>query len=97
MESPPRFSGPTAPQRRPRTDGGLDPALLEFLRSVGEMAADAVLAKARETKGLGPASIKAPRGNYSEGKVLRKAGNGEAFEGDSSGVLPDAKGIHRGR
>jgi hypothetical protein len=57
----------------------LHPALDEFLRGLGEMAADEVLPKYKQTKGLGPFSIASPRGFYSKGKALRKAEDRERF------------------
>jgi hypothetical protein len=61
------------------------------------MAADAVLRNYRENKGLSLVTIKSPRGSYRRPEALKKAGNGEGFEGDSSGIHSDAKVIRHGR
>lgn len=50
--SPPRPARLLRPRGRPRTGQPLHPALAEFLKAVGEMAADEVLRNIREGKEL---------------------------------------------
>ena len=82
--SPPRLPRPASPQHRGRTVEPFPPALDEFLKALGEMAADAVLRNYRKTGELAPVSIKSPGGNYRTG--------GGLGEGIQRGRFIQAKG-----
>lgn len=87
----PRTHRSSRPRGRPRTDEPIPPALAEFLEALGNMAADAVLAKYREAKELSPVSIKSPRAFY---RTPGDPGDGETggkFDPDSSGVHGDGR------
>lgn len=77
--SPPRPARQVRPRGRPRTGEPLHPALAEFLEAVGHMAADAVLAKYRESGELASTSIKSPGGFYREGKAPGEGEDGDRF------------------
>ena len=76
---PPCLPREACPQGGGRTVEALHPALDEFLKAVAMMAADVVLAKLRETKGLDPASIKCPRGTHRTGEPQGSGENRSRF------------------
>lgn len=86
-EAPPRPARRGFPGLRPRTAEPIPPALAEFLKAVGEMAGDAVLAKYREAKGLAPASIKSLRAFYRKRKAPGEGENGERV--DQGSMTPE--------
>jgi hypothetical protein len=83
------------PRGRPRTGAPLHPALAEFLREIGHMAADAVLAKYREAKELAPVSIKSPGGNNRSPEAPGTSQEGGRFgQGSGSVQVQEETGSH---
>lgn len=91
--APPRPARLVRPRGRSRTPAPMHPALAEFLRAIGQMAGDAVLAKYREAKGLAPASIKSPRAFYRTQEDPDDGENGERFDQGSMKPEPGETSI----